>query len=250
MVRFEEGPHRYSTLDDRGLLSVSGLMHQFEPQEDWNAIARKVAKKQGKTTQEILDLWDMKRNRGSEAGTLVHKQKENELLAQRGELTIEESPCDATYKYALDVSLLKDNTVYPELMIYDLEHMVCGQSDIVRIDKGSIHVEDYKTDKSIERKAFSNEWTPAKKLLPPVAHLDCCNYNTYSLKMSLYMYLVWKANKGRFKPGNITLIWCPLERDEEGIPVLYNGLPRILKEERIDIPYRKKEVMAMLATLK
>lgn len=64
------------------------------------------------------------------------------------------------------------------------------------------------------------------------------------------MYMLWKANKGRFKPGDLVLEHFTLKRDEDKIPILEGGLPIILKTEQIELPYRKKEVEAMLKTLK
>jgi hypothetical protein len=262
-VRFVEDVHKYFH-GEQELISVSGFTHLFEPEKDWKKIAAKVAKKQGKTQKEVLDLWELKRNKGSQAGTMVHKIKESEALSggrflfENSELGIVESEYEPTGdKLSLNIDEIENDTTYPELMIYDLDFRVCGQSDLVVIHNGSINILDYKTDKSIEFKAFSSEWVEPEKLKRPLHHLDACNGNIYSIKMSLYMYLLWKANKGRFKPGKILLMWTPIERDEEGIPVLYdasgakvaeNGTPRILFQKDIELPYRKKEVMTMLET--
>lgn len=263
-VRFEPEAHKYFA-GERELISVSAFTKKFEQKKDWKAIATKVAKKEGKTTKEIMDLWDMKRNKGTEAGTIVHSIKEHETLGSgvyhynNEDLAIRECPLENNIKQSLNINEIESGHVYPELMIYDLELGICGQSDEVVIQNNTINILDFKTDKSIEYKAYSSQWVEAEKLMPPLQHLDACNYNIYSIKMSLYMYLLWKANKGRFKPGKIILKWVPIERDEQGIPVLYDekgnvvesgGVPKILKEEWIELPYRKKEVMAMLETLK
>lgn len=266
MVKFKEAGHKYFTLDDKELTSVSGLMKKFEPKVNWTEKAKQKSKNLLKyegismTYQEILDKWEKARVKGTEAGTLVHKAKEDELLAKKGIITIKESEFDGNYKYALNVNQLEDNTVYPELMIYDLEHGLCGQSDEVEIKNGVIEVRDHKTDKEIKTRGYSSRWEPAQTYLKPLDHLEVCNYNTYSIKMSLYMYLIWKANKGKFKPGKILLNWCPIERDEDGLPILYStqtgevvekgGIPNILEETIIEVPYLKKEVMAMLKTIK
>jgi hypothetical protein len=256
MVKFKENGHKYYTLDNRELISVSGFMHKFEQPKDWVEIAKKNVKNlkryKGiiKTVDEVLRDWENKRIKGSEAGTIVHKIKETELLAKKGEIRIKESDYDGKFKYALNVCELENNTVYPELMIYDLDYMICGQSDEVEIKDDYIIVRDHKTDKSIDFKAYDNGYNEPEMLMPPLHHLENCNGNIYSLKMSLYMYLIWKANKGRFKPGPIILNWCPIERDSDGIPILYNGQPKILFEKQIEVPYRKKEVVAMLETLK
>lgn len=230
-------------------------MKRFEPKKDWKAIAAKTAKKQGVTTKEILDLWEQKRIKGSEAGTIFHAIRESELMALENfdfedkKLTKRACIQDEEYKFSIPITEIENGVVYPELMIYNTDYMICGQSDKVIVEGGKIHIYDYKTDKSIDFKAFSNEWVKPEKLLPPVDHLDNCNGNIYSLKMSMYMYLLWKANKGKFKPGKIVLEWCPLERDENGFPILYNGVPKQTKKEIIELPYRRKEVEAMLKTI-
>lgn len=255
MIKFVEETHRYVNEDDVDLISVSAFAKKFEPYTNWKEIAAKVAKKQGVSVKEILDLWDMKRVKGSEAGTMFHNEREAELINDDfvfNGISMNKKCCEfrGGDKYSIPITNIENNTVYPELMIYDLEHMICGQSDKVIVQDNKIHVYDYKTDKSIDFTAFSNAWTKPEKLLPPVQHLDNANGNKYALKMSLYMYMLWKANKGRFKPGDIILEWCPLERDEEGIPILTNGKPTATKREIIKLPYLRKEVEAMLKTLK
>lgn len=265
MVKFKEQGHKYYTLDDKELISVSGLMHKFEPRVNWKEKAKKKSKDLLKyegvvmTPEEVEAMWENARVKGTEAGTIVHKIKENELLAKKGMVRIEESPFDADFKYALPINDLEDNTVYPELMIYDLEHGICGQSDEVEIKNGVIEVRDHKTDKEIKTRGYSTRWEPAPTYLKPLGHLEVCNFNTYSLKMSLYMYLIWKANRGKYKPGRILLNWCPIERDSDGIPILYDaqgnivekgGTPNIIEEVIIEVPYRKDEVIAMLKTIK
>ena len=76
-----------------------------------------------------------------------------------------------------------------------MDHMICGQSDKVIVVDKKIHIWDYKTDAEITHKAFSNDWVKPRKLLAPLHHLDECSANIYSIKMSLYMYMLWKANK-------------------------------------------------------
>lgn len=112
------------------------------------------------------------------------------------------------------------------------------------------YIKTHNTDAEISFQAFSNKWVKPRKLLPPLSHLDDCNGNIYSIKMSLYMYMLWKANKGRFKPGELILEHFTLKRDEDKIPILENGIPVILRTEQIELPYRKQEVEAMLKTLK
>lgn len=252
LVKFKADTHQYFSEDDRELMSVSSFIKSFEPSVDWTKKAKNKSKKLkekgiDKSYKEILEEWDNKRQKGTEAGTILHSIKEAETIGSGRKLKI--STSDDFYKYSFDLSELENGYLYPELMIYDFDHMLCGQSDEVEIINNTINIYDFKTDKEISFKGYQNKWEGPEKLLDPVSHLTKCNGNIYSLKMSTYMYLVWKATKGKFKPGKIILKWCPIERDEDAIPILHNGKPKQLKEERILLPYRKAEVLKMLTHL-
>lgn len=263
-IKFIEDSHRYileSTGED--LISVSKFTDRFKEKQDWNLIAQRSAIKLSKqgvpvSAQEVLKKWENKRNKSAEIGTLFHYIKESELVKEDNPIFYDrvcEKKLGSYYdghKNSFPINQLENNTVYPELMIYDLEYMICGQSDKVIVVDGKINIWDYKTDQEITFKGYSNKWMKARTLLPPVSHIEECNGNIYSIKMSLYMYMLWKANNGRFKPGEIIIEHYTLERDGENdnIPILEDGRPKILKTELIKLPYRKKEVMAMLKTLK
>jgi hypothetical protein len=252
-VKFKSDSHQYFSEDDREMISVSSFVKRFEKDKDWREIAKKKAnnlkKYQGiiKSVDDILKEWEDKRIKSTEAGTILHAEKEKELL---GYEKIKVGEVDSQYKWSIPITELENGYVYPELMIYDFDYMICGQSDKVVIENNTINIYDYKTDKSIDFKGYSSEWKEADRLLPPVSHLEECNGNIYSLKMSLYMYLLWKANGGRLKSGKIILEWCPIERDEDGYPILYDGKPKQLFQKSIEMPYRKKEVISMLKTIK
>lgn len=262
-IKFVEDTHRYIDENGDDLISVSRFTDRFKEKQDWDSIAKKCAAKATKagtptTKQEMLQKWANKRDRSSEIGTLFHSIREEELINQASP-SFYDTPCalktceiENGYKSSIPINHLENNTVYPELMIYDVEHMICGQSDKVIITDNKINVWDYKTDAEITFKAYSSEWVKPRKLLAPLNHLEDCNGNIYSIKMSLYMYMLWKANKGRFKPGEIIIEHVTLKRDpdNDNIPVLENGKPVVLSTSEIKLPYRKKEVMDMLKTLK
>lgn len=264
MIKFIEKTHRYVNESNIDLISVSKFTERFKEKIDWNEIAKKSAAKatrEGKPTtqKEILAKWANKRDKSAEIGTRFHMIREEELINSSSCIFYEKNckvqTCtnDESYKYSIPINNLTNNIVYPELMIYDEEHMICGQSDKVIVTDNKIHIWDYKTDAEISFKGYSNEWKSARKLLAPLSHLDDCNGNLYSIKMSLYMYMLWKANKGKFKPGDIIIEHVHLKRDpdNDNIPILDAlGKPVVLKIEQIKLPYRKKEVMDMLKTIK
>lgn len=255
MVKFIESSHQYMLEDGEELISVSKFTELFKEKQNWDEIARKRAKKLGVSAKELRDSWKEKARIATEVGTLLHSIRETELIHE-SDPVFYDSICQVKQcefkegdKYSIPINALEDNTVYPELMIYDLDHSLCGQADKIIVSNGKIHVWDYKTDKEIAFQGYSNKFMKARKLLKPLDHLDECNANIYSVKMSLYMYMLWKANKGKLKPGDLIIEHVHLKRDEEGIPILENGLPVVLKTEKIKLPYRKKEVEEMLKTI-
>lgn len=249
-IKFYADTHQYF-YGERELTSVSKWAKGFEKKKDWDAIAIKYAKKKGGTKEFWQEKWKAKGEASTKVGTLLHEIREKELL-DLDKFQYLESSCSilssetiADVKYSLPIQDLPYNTVFPELMIYDIENGLCGQSDKVVVTDTHIHVLDYKTDKEINFKAFSSQWVKPEKFAYPIEHLDNCNGNMYALKMSAYMYMLWKQNK-HLKPGKLILEHITLKRDEEGIPVLENDIPVVLAEEQIELPYLKKEVMAMI----
>lgn len=262
-IKFIPDSHQYITEDGQEMISVSAFTDRFKQKVDWEAVARKVALKQIKagiptTTKEVLAKWERKRNLSANIGTLYHDIREKQLL-ETDKPVFYNIPCETrecsysgSEKWSIPINQLSNNTVYPELMIYDFEHMLCGQSDKVIVTNNKINIWDYKTDLEIKFNAYSSQWVKAARFLEPLKHLEECNGNLYSLKMSLYMYMLWNSNRGKLKPGDIIIEHVHLERDSknDNIPILKEGRPIVKKIEQIQLPYRKKEVIDMLATLK
>lgn len=261
-IKFIEKSHQYLTEDNNELISVSAFTDTFKQKVDWKTIALRTALKETKlgeptTAEEILKRWEKKRDFSAEVGTAYHAQRENALLEQADPIFYN-VPCKTVAcshsgddKWSIPINKLQNNTVYPELMIYDMDCMICGQADKVIVTDKKINIWDYKTDAEIKFKAFSSQWVKPAKLLGPLAHLDDCSANVYSIKMSLYLYMLWKQNKGMLKPGDLIIEHVQLERGgKENMPVLHKGKPVVKKIEQIRLPYRKREVMEMLETLK
>lgn len=55
------------------------------------------------------------------------------------------------------------------------------------------------------------------------------------------MYMLWKLNKN-LRVGDLILQQITLKRDEEGIPILSEGIPIILSRKDVKVPYRRTEV--------
>lgn len=249
-IAFHEEEHKYIREDGAEYNSVSSVIDKLIPYKDWVAQCKKSAKAAGVTYKELWDKWEEKKNKGREAGTLLHEKLETETNNNSEydmdgvKLSVVPSGTKKKIKWSSDIKQLENNTIYTELMIYDHKHRICGQADEVVVKKSTIIVLDFKTDAEIKKKGYEG-YFGEEKLSYPCAHLGNCNFNKYSLKMSLYMYMLWKANP-KFKIGKLLLKHYTIKRDVDGVPVLENGMPVVLGMETIEVPYRKKEVELIL----
>ena len=106
-------------------------------------------------------------------------------------------------------------------MVYLKSIGLCGQADLVEVVNGYVNILDYKTNKEIKEKGFTNWEGITSKMYNPVNHLDDCNYNHYTLQLSIYMYIILKHNP-KLKPGKLTIQhvkFNELGKDKNGYPI-------------------------------
>lgn len=265
-VKFIDKDHSYSSIDEKENIkwtSVTTLIHMFKKPFDSKAMAEKCSKgknpKYNKLTpKEILDLWKQENKRAVNLGSWYHDQRERDLLAcntitrNGNELTIINPLMDGDVKLAPDQNLT--DGIYPEHFVYLKSASVCGQGDRVEVYDGKINLYDYKTNKEIKTEGFKGPGGKTEKMLPPLSHLDACNYNDYALQLSVYMYIMLKHNRS-LKPGVIQMDHVKFEiekYDKNGYPVVSNdaaGDPMVKEVKSYQLPYLKKEVIAMFKVL-
>lgn len=244
---YNDIPHKYFGCDT-GLeyTPVSSVFKKFQKYTDWDSILNHKSRKLGITPAELQAEWDRKRDLGTRAGTLIHESKERESLSSffvewEDELfnpvPYPVDPVIPDTKY--QITELKPGNNYPELIVGVNRGKVRigGTSDNVFITKDNyVKISDFKTDKVFEYEGFRG-----KTLAAPLEHIPDCNYYAYSLKCSMYMYFILQANP-HLKPGSITLIHCPIERDEDGVPIFDGcGYPKQLDEYHIPVSYEEIE---------
>lgn len=244
---YRDIPHKYFGVES-GLeyTPVSTVFKKFQQYTDWQAILERKAKRLGMTPEALQAEWDRKRDKGTEAGSILHEDKELESLSSffvewEGEMfnpvryVMDDKLPDTKYQ---TTELLPGNN-YPELItsINRGGVRIGGTSDNVFITKNNyVLISDYKTDKVFEYEGFRN-----KTLAEPLTHIPDSNYYAYSLKCSMYMYFILQAHP-ELKPGSITLIHCPIERDSDGVPVLdASGKPIQIGEHFIPVDYSEME---------
>jgi ATP-dependent exoDNAse (exonuclease V) beta subunit len=263
LLKFTPHNHKYTSIkleDDREWLSVTSLISNFKQPFDADTIAVKSSKNKkskwyGMTPDDIKEAWKSEAKRATDLGTWYHNQRETDICEienmERHGFTIPIfKPIEKEgIKYSPEQKL-KDG-VYPEHMVYLRSAGVCGQSDLVEVVNGVVHITDYKTNKEIKVEGFTNWEGKTQKMSGPVSHLDDCHLNHYALQLSMYMYIILKHNP-KLSPGILTIHHILFE--EAGRDVFDNpisardthGNPIVTDIVQYDLPYLKQEAIAVI----
>jgi hypothetical protein len=270
-VIFKADGHVYETLnedlekDKIKWTSVTSFVGMFKPKFDAEKQAKKSSKNKrskwyGMTPKEILAAWDGESQRAIGLGNWYHDEREKRLLEFS---TIERDGTEVPIiKPIVDQNGIKiapeqklSEGVYPEHFVYLKSAGLCGQADLVTIVNGKINILDYKTNKEIKQKGFTNWEGITSKMYNPVNHLDDCNLKHYNLQLSLYAYIIKKHNP-KLKIGELTVQHVIFEKEKDdkfGYPInKYNdqGEPIIKEIKMYNLPYLKDEVQSLIMWLK
>jgi ATP-dependent exoDNAse (exonuclease V) beta subunit len=236
-VIFKSDGHIYETLnedlekDQIKWTSVTSFVGMFKPKFDAEAQSKKSSKnKRSKwykiPPKEILKIWDNESKRAIGLGNWYHDEREKRLLEfstiERDgvEVPIIKPITDSNGIKIAPEQKLKDG-VYPEHFVYLKSAGLCGQADLVSIVNGKINILDYKTNKEIKKKGFTNWEGITSKMYNPVSHLDDCNLKHYNLQLSLYVYIIKKHNP-KLKVGDLKIQHVIFEeegKDKHGYPI-------------------------------
>jgi len=240
-ITFKEDTHQYFDPGGNEFTSVSRVISSVTPQFDREgismAIAQKKAKEEGidieRAQNIILQDWDHKKNSAIDRGNWIHDNIEAYLtIANCEDVLVPVAKRIANfaagyYKY------------FPEALIYHSAYSVAGQSDLVlqrtKDKKGLVDFFDYKTNESkgiyfdsVKRKDGKIVKHYNQFLNAPLDHMEHCNYNTYSLQLSMYAYMA--AETFNIQVGRLGIIFIDNNLDIRVYPV----------------PYLKLEVIALL----
>lgn len=195
MVTFIEKTHQY--FNEKGIEynSATGVLHSIQPKFDENLMASKYALKINKSVEEVLDMWHKKRDLACEVGTKYHKIMEDHILRTRcNQFSIDDDdPIYDQMKNDFD-NLMKekarDNDIFhSEYLLWHDDSRIAGTADLIidHANTNEFSVGDFKTNEKIQ---FSNAF--GETFISPFSHLSSCNYNTYSMQLSLYAYMYSK----------------------------------------------------------
>jgi len=262
ILTFTPQQHKYNSVEPDGInwLSVTSFISNFKQPFEADLIAEKSSKSKkskwyGMTPEAIKDAWKSEANRATTLGTWYHNCREKDIcevetMERHGVVIPVVKPIEKEgIKYSPNQKL--SSGVYPEHMVYLKSSGLCGQSDLVEVVNGEVHITDYKTNKEIKAEGYTNWEGVTQKMLPPLSHLDDCNLNHYTLQLSIYMFMILKHNP-KLKFGSLTIhhiIFEEVDKNKFGNPITAldsNGDPIVKDIVQYDLPYLKQEVISLL----
>lgn len=263
-VKFLPEDHKYVSVDsaeDISWMSVTSLISKLKQPFEAEKIAEKSSKNKrskwyGMTKDQILSVWKAESERAITVGNWYHNQREEDLLGldsieRHGKVIPIMQPLADTSGIKVAPNQRLTDGMYPEHFVYMKSLGICGQSDLVEVIDGVVHITDYKTNKEIRSESYKDWEGLSQKMNHPVSHLDDCNLNHYNLQLSIYMYMILKHNP-KLKPGTLMIQHIMFEdegKDPNGYPILKtntDGDPVIKDIIYYDIPYLKDEVLAVV----
>jgi hypothetical protein len=222
-ISFEPVKHRYIDATGAEYQSVSRLLNSIEIPFDREGISMMMAKGNKNRQVEILAEWDAKLESSHIRGNWIHDNLED--FHKLG-------TCDDAIKPVVEkIKPFYENyfRVYTEVLLSDYEYIIAGQTDLVvqrqRSENSLYDFYDYKTNeqKGIEFDSIRRKREPwqhyNKFFLPPLSHLEDCNYNRYSLQLSLYACIAQRQYGIRI--GRLALIFIDKDLQVYDYPVSY-----------------------------
>ena len=243
-VFYEDG-HYYECKGKRVGISVTTFIHEFCNEFDAEGMAEKVANRDGKTIQQVLDEWAYKRDFSCAKGTTCHEHAQSiwsgkeyfEIgFGDNDDQRIEFGECvrkiqKQASNFYLDYADALEHLV-DELPIGSEEYDIASCVDHLFYNKltGGLVLVDYKTNSLMDG---YNKRAYKKAMKVPLSHINNDALHHYHIQLSIYKYLIEK--------------YTGLKVDEMFIVYMSENIENY---EIIDIPYLKEEVEMILNTRK
>lgn len=238
-ISFEEDEHKYTVDGIGGYKSTTTFIKNFFKEFDADEVISKMVrvgaftKKYGnKTPEQVKKDWKDSGISASERGSRLHKYIED---FYNGKETPDQKVADLDVEVSYFYNFLRkidQSSLLPyrtEWYIFDDEAKIAGSIDMVfQIDPRQpkrVAIYDWKCSKEIK---LNNRYEKGKS---PLAHLDNCNFNHYSLQQNMYKYILEK--------------YYGFEVVEMKLVILHRNHPDFFL---IDVKNMQKEIRSIIAS--
>ena len=194
---FEQG-HFYVDIKnpEQKYLSVTSFIPFFHEKFDANFQAPKTAKKLKMTTQQVLKMWDDKREFSCEHGSKFHSYIEGRISRKVFDYHVPKL-VEQVESFIIDQTLIP---VASEFVLASEEHGLAGSIDQLYMDYSCVlDVYDWKTNEDLLKPAYKN-----KKMFYPFNNIPDNKIGHYTVQLNIYQYLLML--KG-FKVNNRKVVW-------------------------------------------
>ena len=230
-ILFEEDVHEYTIVPDSEskYTSVTTWVHnQFEKFNSVKVIENmkkgkkwKNSKYYGKTTQEILQIWEVNRKESASAGTKLHFDIE---CFYNGCYNDNKS---IEYSYFKNFAKAYEHLIpyRTEWMVYDIDNKLAGSIDMIFKNKnGNLEIYDWKRSKEVVK---SDPWCKFS-INPLLEHLPDTNYWHYSLQLNIYKFILEK-NYGKYVENMYLVVLHPDNKNKNYIRIKVSDLQKEIK---------------------
>jgi hypothetical protein len=218
------------------MIGVKNFIEQFRDTIDWDAKAKKIAKKESISVKEVKDQWEKDRVTGIKIHkSIIDSEDKDAIIYTRMDdgLYRNNSDNDIDNKFPM-------NGVFIERPISNKIGLI-GYPDKVIVKNGKVSIIDHKSWKKCYRTSLrmaeNGFKIPPKKFFSPIEYMDDCNYNEACLQLSFYANMIWENNKN-------------LKIDKLYINHISHANGKITSQVLEEVPYLRDEVKKMLKTLK
>lgn len=233
--KFFSEDHHYECNGNKVGISVTRFIEEYCNEFDSQSIAEKVATKQNKTIQQVLNEWEYKNKFACNKGSTCHEYAQSLWSGEE----YKEIEFDKSLQYKDAVNKIKKQAnefkkdyedklehLADEFVVGSEEYDIASAIDHLFINKttGGLVLADYKTNSDIHKTERY-----AKQMRVPLSHLKDFTLNHYYIQLSLYKFLVEKYT-------NLQI---------EDMFIVYFS-ENIENYEIIEIPYLKEEVEKIL----
>lgn len=212
-ITFYEPTHTYTIKgSSEGIISGTGFLHQFFGHFDAKATIKKMMSSPkwpsspyyGMKADEIEKMWSDKGKDASTAGTAMHLAIE-QFLNGAEDIIVDSVKQTPEWNYFMNFWRDCGDDLEPyrtEWEVWSEDHLLCGSIDMVfrRKSDGKFLIYDWKRSREIKT---SNQW---QKGLPPLEHLDDCNYWHYTLQLNVYRWIL--ENLYNMEIADMYLVIC------------------------------------------